>query len=166
MQIENRKALILLDNIPCHPEMELSNVKLVLLPPNTTAGTQPLDSGIKRNFKVKYRKMLLEFLLSHEDVTTLVDAIKKVNVGDAVDWVSQSWDQVVVSTIKNYFRKASLNKDAVEPEQDDRRAQDQEEMFHLARAVGIEVEEEIVIEDIPTFDTLDDGWEEAILSAP
>jgi hypothetical protein len=39
-------------------------------------------------------------------------------------------------------------------------------MFHLARAVGIEVEEEIVIKDIPTFDTLDDGWEEAILSAP
>jgi hypothetical protein len=29
--------------------------------------------------------MLLEFLLSHEDVTALVDAIKKVNVGDAAD---------------------------------------------------------------------------------
>jgi hypothetical protein len=39
-------------------------------------------------------------------------------------------------------------------------------MFHLARVVGIEVEEEIVIKDIPTFDTLDDGWEEAILFAP
>ncbi len=39
-------------------------------------------------------------------------------------------------------------------------------MFHLARAARIEVEEEIVIEDIPAFDTLDDGWEEAILFAP
>jgi hypothetical protein len=29
--------------------------------------------------------MLLEFLLSHEDVTALVDVIKKVNVGDLVD---------------------------------------------------------------------------------
>ncbi len=28
------------------------------------------------------------------------------------------------------------------------------------------MEEETVIEDIPTFDTLDDGWEEVILSAP
>jgi hypothetical protein len=37
-------------------------------------------------------------------------------------------------------------------------------MFHLARVVGIKVEEEIVLEDIPTFDTLDDGWEETILS--
>jgi hypothetical protein len=39
-------------------------------------------------------------------------------------------------------------------------------MFHLAKAAGIKVEEETIIEDIPTFDTLDDGWEEAILFAP
>jgi hypothetical protein len=90
MQIENQKALILLNNTPCHPEMELSNVKLVFLPPNTTTWTQPLDSGIIRNFKIKYCKMLIEFLLSHEDMTALADAIKKVNVGDAVDWVFQS----------------------------------------------------------------------------
>jgi len=110
--------------------------------------------------------MLLEFLLSHENVTALVDAIKKVNVGDVVDWVSQSWDQVVALTIKNYFRKTGLNKDATKPKQNDRPAQDQEEMFHLARGVRIKVEEETVIEDIPAFDILDDGWEEAILSAP
>jgi hypothetical protein len=29
--------------------------------------------------------MLLELILSHEDVTALTNAIKKVNVGDAVD---------------------------------------------------------------------------------
>jgi len=39
-------------------------------------------------------------------------------------------------------------------------------MFHLARATRIEVEEENVIEAIPAFDTLDDGWEETILSVP
>jgi hypothetical protein len=39
-------------------------------------------------------------------------------------------------------------------------------MFHLAKTSGIEVEEEIIIEDIPAFDILDDGWEEAILSVP
>jgi hypothetical protein len=95
--------------------MEFSNVKLVFLPPNTIAGTQPLDSRIIRNFKVKYRKILLEFFLSHEDVIALVDAVKKVNVGDAIDWVFQNWDPVAASTIKNCFRKASLNKDATKP---------------------------------------------------
>jgi flavorubredoxin len=78
--------------------------------------------------------MLLEFLLSHEDVTALTNAIKKINVGDTVDWVSQSWDQVATSTIKNSFRNVGLNEDAIELEQDDRPTQDQEEMFHLAKA--------------------------------
>ncbi len=40
--------------------------------------------------RLKYRNMLLEFLLSHEDMTALADVIKKVNVGDAVDWVSRN----------------------------------------------------------------------------
>jgi hypothetical protein len=97
--------------------------------------------------------MLLEFLLSHEDVT-------------ALDWVFQSWDQVVASTIKNYFGKTGLNKDVAKPKQDDRSTQDQEEIFYLARATKIKVEEETIIEDISAFDTLDDGWEEVILSAP
>jgi len=46
MQIENQKAFILFDNTPYHPKMEVSNVKLVFLPPNTTTKTQPLDFGI------------------------------------------------------------------------------------------------------------------------
>jgi hypothetical protein len=85
MQTENRKAVLLLDNAPCHPAMELSNVRLVFLPPNTTAGTQPLDSGIIRNFKIKYRNMLLECLLSYETLPDLANAIKKVNVNYAVE---------------------------------------------------------------------------------
>jgi hypothetical protein len=39
MQIKNQKALILFDNAPCHQKMELSNVKFVFPPPNTTIGT-------------------------------------------------------------------------------------------------------------------------------
>jgi len=39
-------------------------------------------------------------------------------------------------------------------------------MFHLVRIARIKMEEETVIEDILAFDTLDDGWEETILSAP
>jgi hypothetical protein len=46
MQIKNRKALVLLENAPCHLEMELPNIKLVLLPTNTIAGTHPLNFGI------------------------------------------------------------------------------------------------------------------------
>ena len=103
MQFENWNALVLLDNAPCHPEMELFNVKLVYQPPNTTAGTQPLDSGIIRNFKVKYRKIFLMFLLSHENLVALDDVLKKINVGHAIQWISQSWIEITATTIQNCF---------------------------------------------------------------
>ena len=67
MLASNRNILLLLDNAPVHPSIELSNVKLVFLPPNTTAGTQPLDAGIIKSFKYHYRKQLLKHMLFELD---------------------------------------------------------------------------------------------------
>ncbi|GFT85633.1 tigger transposable element-derived protein 1 [Trichonephila clavipes] len=57
-KLESR-ALLLIDNAPSHPT-NLSDliscipVKVVLLPPNTTALIQPMDQGIISNFKAYY----------------------------------------------------------------------------------------------------------------
>ena len=59
MKLENRNVLLFLDNTPVHPENLLgknSNIKIVFLPKNTTSRLHPLDAGIIKNFKVKYRK--------------------------------------------------------------------------------------------------------------
>ena len=67
MKIEKRKVLLFLDNATCHPETLqgcLENIKLVFLPKNTTSRLQPLDAGIIRNFKQKYRKLLLRYVVS------------------------------------------------------------------------------------------------------
>lgn len=42
----NKKFFLLLDNCPAHPKVDLSNIKLVFLPPNSTSVIQPLDQGI------------------------------------------------------------------------------------------------------------------------
>ena len=52
---ESRRIALLLENTTCHPTTELSNIKLVFLPPNTTSHTQPMDQGIIANFKRHYR---------------------------------------------------------------------------------------------------------------
>ena len=49
---KKRKVLLFIDNAPSHTESELSNIRLVFLPANTTTITQPLDQGIIKNFKV------------------------------------------------------------------------------------------------------------------
>ena len=58
---ENRKVIIIVGNCPTHPIIEgLKAVELVFLPPNTTSKTQPMDQGVIRSLKVKYRKNTFE----------------------------------------------------------------------------------------------------------
>ena len=37
------------------PNIKLTNIKLIYLPPNTTAHLQPMDAGIIHSFKSKYK---------------------------------------------------------------------------------------------------------------
>jgi hypothetical protein len=49
---KNRKILHLVDNCPAHPHIQdLSNIKLVFSPPNTTSVLQSMDMGIIKSFK-------------------------------------------------------------------------------------------------------------------
>ena len=60
---QNRHILLFLDNCGSHPHMELENVKVVFLPPNTTSKLQPMDAGIIQNLKMVYRKKLLRHII-------------------------------------------------------------------------------------------------------
>jgi hypothetical protein len=56
MRKANRKVLVLLDNASVHDtSLNLSNVKFLYLPPNTTSHLQPLDAGIIAFFKKQYK---------------------------------------------------------------------------------------------------------------
>lgn len=65
MKWQNRTILLLADNAPTHlldETIQLSNVNVHFLPPNTTAHLQPLDAGIINSFKVKII-IIVEFFL-------------------------------------------------------------------------------------------------------
>ena len=101
MRRRNRNVILLLDNAPCHPEISLSNVKLLFLPPNTTSHTQPLDQGIIQSFKLQYRKRVLRSLVARmDDAERVSDLTKMLNVGDAVSWTKSACNEVQVETIK------------------------------------------------------------------
>jgi hypothetical protein len=55
---ENRKILLFVDNCSVHPFINLSNIKLVFLPPNTTSRLQPMDQGIIHCLKSYRRKFV------------------------------------------------------------------------------------------------------------
>ncbi|CAI6349299.1 unnamed protein product [Macrosiphum euphorbiae] len=103
---QKRNVLLFVDNCPAHPkEITLTNIKLVFFPPNATSKLQPLDQGVIKVLKQKYRKKLVQrYLLEMESVT---DAeIPKINVLDAIHYVSIAWDEIKPEVIKNCFNKA------------------------------------------------------------
>ncbi|CAI6377520.1 unnamed protein product [Macrosiphum euphorbiae] len=53
---EKRHILLTVDNCPAHPPVQTEFIKLVFLPPNTTSVLQPMDQGIIKALKVKFRK--------------------------------------------------------------------------------------------------------------
>ena len=102
MKNNNRKIALVVDNCTAHAVMRgLTNVRLVFLPPNTTAKTQPMDAGVIRCLKAHYRKNLAEMrLLAFEGKKEF-----KVDVLEAMKLLDQAWKSVSDTTIQNCFRK-------------------------------------------------------------
>jgi len=66
-RLKNRKIILLADNVSSHKvnDLELSNVKLYFLPPNTSTQLQPLDQGIIHSLKVCKTLFLIISFISY-----------------------------------------------------------------------------------------------------
>ncbi|CAI5505264.1 unnamed protein product [Closterium sp. Naga37s-1] len=117
MYAEGRHIIILLDNASSHMLKSefawseiicgmrttcMSNVRLVFLPPNTTAFTQPLDQGIIANAKARYREHWLRAFtaLWNADRATSTVARFRPNLRDVLAWLSDEWTSVGARTIQ------------------------------------------------------------------
>lgn len=110
MKRQKRKIILFMDNAKCHPvNNNFSNVKVVFLPPNTTAFCQPLDQGIIQAFKLRYRKMQMQKLVSQMSQASTVSTLtKSLTVLDAINWTDLSVKQVNKSTVQKCFVKAGF----------------------------------------------------------
>ena len=68
---------------------------------------QPLDAGKIQNFKVKYRKRLIKYLLARvNEKKSALEIGKSLNVLQAIQWVQESWKDVTNATIKKIVSKS------------------------------------------------------------
>ena len=84
---KGRKIIMLCDNCAAHTnDVKLTNVKLVLLPPNTTSLIQPMDQGLIANFKKQYRSLVLCRLMNDMDTSEdrAAEVAQKLNVLDSL----------------------------------------------------------------------------------
>ena len=49
------------------PDIKLTNIEIVYLPPNTTAHLQPMDAGIIHSFKAKYKREFCNHIIHQFD---------------------------------------------------------------------------------------------------
>ncbi|KAE9522886.1 hypothetical protein AGLY_016697 [Aphis glycines] len=110
LQEKSRSIPLLIDNCTAHPNnVQLKNITLEFLPPNTTSLIQPLDMGIIKNLKVRYRMKLVNFILEKieenlfDQSATANQISGKINILQAIQFVSESWREVSCSTIMNCF---------------------------------------------------------------
>ena len=108
MKKNSRQILLFLDNAPCHPvDVQLSNIKLIFFPPNTTSTVQPLDQGVIKSFKCRYRQMFVKHIIAQCTMANSIDQIT-VTALDAIRWIDEAWNTVTSNTIRNCFRVAGF----------------------------------------------------------
>ncbi len=163
-----RHALVFLDNATSHHvaalEKELKNTKLQFLPPNTTSKLQPLDQGIIRSWKAKYKHLLLTRIVSNIDSgETATEIAKSINILDVCRWSASAWDSVTAITIRNCFKKAGFHQDA--QEDDDEDDLPLQALINRIPTAELSADEFPAIEDeIPSSEHYSDAnWEEEIL---
>ena len=104
---EKRKLASIIDNCPAHPIIDnLSHIKLVFLPPNTTSVTQSMDQGIIRCLKAHCRKRLVKLIPGSLDSNK---PLPKVSFSTALQLLASAWNEVSQATIANCFKKAKIS---------------------------------------------------------
>ena len=105
-QAEWREVALIIDNCPAHPIIEnLSHLKLVL-PPNTTSVTQPMNQSVIRCLKAHYKKRLVKLILRSLDSNK---PLPKVSLLTALQLLVSAWNEVSQTTIANWFNEAKIS---------------------------------------------------------
>jgi hypothetical protein len=125
MKRRGRSIILLGDNAPTHTVegaevdeelgfkvINVSNVKLIFLPANTTSVIQPLDQGIIAAVKTHYWRLLVRWLLTEAGAAENKDKSLrelKPTFYQMMQWLQQAWTQCIApSVISNCWYKAGI----------------------------------------------------------
>jgi hypothetical protein len=113
MRVKGKRALLLMDNFSAHEvaveqlmeAQQLTNTKIMWLPPNATSHHQPLDQGIIENWKTNTRKQFVMFMARTFDQGK--DLSREMDVLRAIRWGISAWENdVLPRTIQNCWARS------------------------------------------------------------
>ena len=160
---EGRSIALVIVNCPAHPHIEnLKSIKLFFfLPPNTTSATQPVNQGVIRSLKAKYRKNMVRKIIRNLEKNKALLAISILN---GIQILVSTWNSVSIETIVNCFCKAGIspaNQEAAIAEEDDP-FKDLQDEIHVLR----NVQPDLVPEDVNASSLIDVDSEVSTVQPP
>ena len=94
-----------------HPHVEqLASIDLIFLPPNTTSHTQPMDQGVIRALKAKYRSLAVQKLIA---ALGKKNPVPIISILSAMVILENAWNAVSNKTFSNCFKKAGISEKEV-----------------------------------------------------
>ena len=103
---ESQKVALIVDNCTAHPEIGgLKAIDLFFLPPNTTSILQPMDQGVIRSLKARYRTKVVKKMIEAIDSNK---PLPDISLLDAMKMLVLAWNEVTDTIVQNCFRKAGL----------------------------------------------------------
>ena len=103
-----KKIYLIIDNCSAHSIEEShngNNEKLLFLPPNCTAVLQPMDNGILRAFKCRYKHdFLLRMVETVNAEKSILDFIKEYTIRDALWCAANAWSDISREILRNAWR--------------------------------------------------------------
>ncbi|CAB5391345.1 unnamed protein product [Rhizophagus irregularis] len=104
-----QRVLLLLDNCSSHKieGLNLLNVDVHFLPPNTTLKIQPMDSGIIMSFKKHYCYYHIHWILEQIEAGQYIQDLK-MSVLQAIQYIIQGWNDVTTETISNCWNHTKI----------------------------------------------------------
>nr|XP_012139977.1 PREDICTED: jerky protein homolog-like isoform X2 [Megachile rotundata] len=103
------KAVLLLDSDKSYPPMNtlsIGGIRAIFFPSNVTPLIQPLDQGIIKVLKRRYKAVFLKFLINAQaDGINYYRAINSFSIKNAIDLISDAWDDITEKTISNCWKK-------------------------------------------------------------
>ncbi|WP_430732424.1 hypothetical protein, partial [Acinetobacter baumannii] len=83
---------MIVDNCPAHPTVTgLEWIELIFLPPNTTSVTQPMDQGVIRALKAKYRSLAVRKQLANLEKGK---QLPKISILTAMTMLNKAWGSI------------------------------------------------------------------------
>ena len=103
-----RKAILCIDNAPSHifDDSNLTNTKIVFLPPNLTSHIQTMDAGIVWAFKAHYRQLFILRALEHYENGQ--EAVYHIDQLEGMNLTVEAWSYISSKTVANCWKHAGI----------------------------------------------------------